>query len=478
MSTAPGPWDNPHNWGKWTKSFVFTTGLLLVMNSTVGSSLPSNSSTSILSSFPSVTSLQMVLPVSMYLVGFVFGPMLWGPLSEVLGRRTVLLSAFLLYAVFTMACALAPNFPALLVFRLVAGVGAAAAVAVVGGVYADIYPDTRERGWAIAWLMSITNLGPCLGPLISGYVSQISWRWSFWVGLMMAGATLPFALWLPETFAPVLQQRILKKLKGGVILDRENQNPAQGDMEDSQPRMSLSTLARPFHLLIHESIVMLTCLYLSFAYSIFYLYLQAYAVIFLGPSSIYKLSTQLTGLTFLPIGIGAILAGGIFCIWDVHLAAAQKKGKTWTQNDELRRLPLACAGGPLFVSSLFWLGWSCDPSVRWIVPAFSGLLFGIGFVLIFISMLNYLTDAYEIYAASAHSIASTCRSVFGTLLPLAGRKMYVALGVNWASSLLGFAGMVLAAVPFAFIVYGERIRAGSKFSRQIRERKIQGVVEV
>ena len=101
----------------------------------------------------------------------------------------------------------------------------------------------------------------------------------------------------------------------------------------------------------------------------------------------------------------------------------------------------------------------------------AGLPFGIGFVLIFMALLNYLTDAYELFAASAMAATSCCRSVFGALLPLAGAPMYNSLGVPWTSTLLGFLSLAMTIIPFAFIRYGDRIRANSKFCQELRERK-------
>ena len=101
----------------------------------------------------------------------------------------------------------------------------------------------------------------------------------------------------------------------------------------------------------------------------------------------------------------------------------------------------------------------------------SGLLFGCGYILIFIAMFNYLTDAYEQFAASALGVSSTTRSIFGAVLPFAAGPMYKNLGIHWASSLIGFVSLVSAIIPFVFIKYGERIREGSRFCRELKEKK-------
>lgn len=104
----------------------------------------------------------------------------------------------------------------------------------------------------------------------------------------------------------------------------------------------------------------------------------------------------------------------------------------------------------------------------------AGIPFGVGFMLIFMALLNYVTDAYEIFAASAMSATSCCRSIFGALLPIAARPMYSKMGIPWATSLLGFLSLAMSIIPFAFIRYGDRIRANSKFCRELKERKEQG----
>lgn len=101
----------------------------------------------------------------------------------------------------------------------------------------------------------------------------------------------------------------------------------------------------------------------------------------------------------------------------------------------------------------------------------SGIIFGIGYMLIFMAMINYLADAYETFAASAQSAASCCRSIFGAVLPLAAKPMFNNLGVHWACSLMAFLSLGLSIVPFVFIRYGDRIRANSQFCQYLQQLK-------
>lgn len=90
---------------------------------------------------------------------------------------------------------------------------------------------------------------------------------------------------------------------------------------------------------------------------------------------------------------------------------------------------------------------------------------------LFMALLNYLVDAYEVFAASAMAAASLSRSSFGAVLPFAAKPMYRALGVAWASSLLGFFSVALCIIPFVFVKWGGKLREKSKFCQYLARKK-------
>ncbi|KUI53330.1 Polyamine transporter 2 [Cytospora mali] len=348
-------------------------------------------------------------------------------------------------------------------------------IAIVAGIMADIYGEHRTRGRAMAIFMaaSLTQIfrttvfGPLLAPIISGFCSPtIGWRWAFWIGLIYAGASLIPLAFMPETYGPVLLLRRAQRVrreepKANVVAPHELE-------EMDLHQLVVRVLTRPIRMLFFELIVSATCMYVALCYSIFYMTFQAFSIIY---EDLYGLSPGVEGLTFLTIGAGALLALLVFFGWDAYLKKAQDEGRPWTKKEEYRRLPLACLGGPLFVVSLFWLGWTSREGVPFWVPMLSGIPFGMGFQLIFMALLNYLTDAYEIFAASANAASSCSRSIFATVLPFACTPMYGRLGIAGASSLLAGLSCLMCAIPFVFIWKGERIRAGSKFCIALQERK-------
>ncbi|EGD97397.1 membrane transporter [Trichophyton tonsurans CBS 112818] len=464
--------ENPINWSTNKKLFILFSGIMNVLNSTLGSSLPSGAISYIAREFNIRSAEQLTLPISLFLLGYVFGPIVCGPLSESYGRKPVVIVGFAAFMLFTLACALSQSWAALLAMRFFVGVSASAPIAVVGGVFADVYDEPRTRGRYMAFFMASTCAGPIVGPPVTGFISAVNWRWSFWVGLIFAGLTAPIVLLTPETYAPVLLQQRARKLRKETGDDKI---VSALDLEKKGIKETLTvTLTRPIRMIIFESIVLFTCLYLALVYAIFFMYFQTYPLIF---QKTYHMSPGIAGLMYLPIGAGVAAALGLFFCWDSYLNRAKLRNAPWAGVEEYRRLPLAVVGGPLFVISLFWLGWTASPNIHWSIPMLSGIPFGAGFLLIFIAMINYLSDAYETFSASAQSAASFARSILGTALPVAAGRMYSSLGISWGCSLLAFASLAMTAIPFAFIRYGDRIRAGSLFCQHLKQLKEQKLRE-
>ena len=75
-----------------------------------------------------------ILTISMFVVGYCIGPLVWGPLSEYVGRKPIFVGTFICYTGFQVGSALAPNTAAVLVFRFLGGTFAAAPLANSGYV--------------------------------------------------------------------------------------------------------------------------------------------------------------------------------------------------------------------------------------------------------------------------------------------------------------------------------------------------------
>lgn len=112
-----------------------------------------------------------------------------------------------------------------------------------------------------------------------------------------------------------------------------------------------------------------------------------------------------------------------------------------------------------------WFGWTgYTDKIHWIAPTLSGLATGFGLLAIFLQSLNYLVDAYLMFAASAIAANTFLRSLAGAGFPMFSQYMFAALGVNWAGTLLGCVALLLVPIPVCFLIFGERIRRRSAFA--------------
>ena len=142
----------------------------------------------------------------------------------------------------------------------------------------------------------------------------------------------------------------------------------------------------------------------------------------------------------------------------------------------IRVIAILAGTFPSFHIVMIWMlsqplkAWTAKPDIHWIVPALSGIPYGMGIDLTFTALTNYLTDAYDIYSASALASSVFSRNIAAALLlPLATYPMYDQLGVGWACSLLGFMCLALVPIPFVFIRYGPILRCKSAFCQRLKE---------
>lgn len=102
------------------------------------------------------------LGLSLFVLGFALGPLIWAPLSEVYGRKSIFVVSYTAYTAFSVSAACAPNITALLVLRFFASAFGSSSMTNVGGIIADMF-SKRERGLATGLFVTAPFLGPALG---------------------------------------------------------------------------------------------------------------------------------------------------------------------------------------------------------------------------------------------------------------------------------------------------------------------------
>ncbi|KAJ9141828.1 MFS general substrate transporter [Pleurostoma richardsiae] len=456
-----GP-DDPLHAMNWPIRKKLVTAAMLgytTMTSAFASSIFSSATSAVGSQFH-VSSEVGLLGVSFFVLGFAFGPTLWAPLSELRGRKLPIVVAMFGFSVFSIGVATGKDLQTVLICRFFAGFCGACPLAVVAAVFSDMF-NNATRGIAITLFSMAVFTGPLLGPFIGGFIttSYLGWRWTMYlVAIMGFFAFIVDLLFFDETYPPVILVSKAAELRRRTL--NWGIHAKQDEIEIDFRELIQKNFSRPLRLLFFEPIVTLLSIYMAFIYGLLYLFLTAYPFVFQG---IHHMTPGIAGLTFFGMIAGQFFAG-------VSVLAQQP----WYQRKLAAnngvpvpewRLPSVIAGGISFSCGIFWFGWSgYRADVHWIVPTLSGLLTGFGLMSIFLQALNYLVDAYLMFAASAIAGNTFLRSLCGAGFPLFSTYMFNGMGIEWASTLLGCVAAAMIPIPIVFYIYGPKIRAKSHFA--------------
>jgi len=186
------------------------------------------------------------------------------------------------------------------------------------------------------------------------------------------------------------------------------------------------SVARPTKMLLIEPVVIFFTLWVSFAWGIMFLFFASVGQTF---SPNYGFNTSQTGRVQLAIAVGALVSTLLNPFPDLFYLKSAKRNSERPENPiPEARLYTAVPGSLLFTAGLFWYGWTSKPQIHWIVPPAGIGCVGGGIYSIYVGVVNYLTDAYERYAAPALSAASLGRNGLGAFLPLASYSLSRSLG--------------------------------------------------
>jgi len=140
------------------------------------------------------------LTIASYLIGFAAGQVIWGPVSDRRGRRSVLLAALVLYAAATLVCAAAQSIDTLIAARLIQAIGGSGSIVLARAMVRDLYTGARA-GRELSLMGAISGFAPIAAPMIGGVLETgFGWRASFIVmAALGAVAIIVVARLLPET---------------------------------------------------------------------------------------------------------------------------------------------------------------------------------------------------------------------------------------------------------------------------------------
>ncbi|KIJ55217.1 hypothetical protein M422DRAFT_57770 [Sphaerobolus stellatus SS14] len=474
MPRHADPWEydsrNPRNWSTRAKWGMTAMVALYAFVTPLGSSMMAPGLPDIAVHYHIGNPTVLALTLSIYLLAFAVGPLLIGPLSEIYGRVPVLHISNIVFLVFSLACAFAPDTASLIIFRFLAGLGGGAPASIGGACIGDLFAPS-ERANA----MSIYTLGPLLG----GFISEtIGFRYIFIILAALAGASAAIGLpFLRETYAPVIQNtRMSQESKSmtGASSQAHSQRPIVRPTPltmamtvtgppsgPSKKEILLMNLTRPIMILTRSFVGLMMSLYMALLYGFLYLLFTTFPDLF---SQTYGWGPGISGLAYLGPGIG-LLASTSLGAWLMTKIYNRLTARNGGVSKPEFRIPSMAIGTVLVPVGLLWYGWSAQQRLHWSMPIIGSGVFAFGLMWVYIPVQLYLVDSFQ-YAASALAAAAVCRCLFAFCFPLFGEDLYQTLGIGWGNTLL--AGLViLIGVPFPPWVYykGEAMRAKSKLTR-------------
>ncbi|KAF8865556.1 MFS general substrate transporter [Acephala macrosclerotiorum] len=441
LVTWQGPDDpeNPQNWSSNRKLLVTSQICILNFAVYVGSAIYTPGEASIMKEF-GVGETAATLGLSLFVLGYGLGPMLFSPMSEMpqIGRSGIYFYTLLAFVLLQLPTGYAINMPMFLTFRFLTGFFGGPVLATGGATIADMYPPSKISYGICIW-GAFGILGPVLGPLVGGFAAQAKgWRWTIWELTWVCAVVLVVLFFLmPETNLDTILYRRARRLRKAT---KEGKLRSQSEIDAAEHtwRDHMVVLGRAFTLTFFEPVVFLLDLYTAPLYGVLYIWFESFPLVF---GDIYHFNTGEQGLAFLGIFVGGILTLPCYLLW-LRYSFLPKMSKPDFKPEMV--LPPSFFGAFALPVCLFMYAWTARESVHWIVPIAGSGFFTISIITLFNPMLNYLGMVYPMYSASVYAGNTLFRASFG------------------GNSLLGGLSILSIPIPFVLHRYGKRIRHASK----------------
>lgn len=455
--------ENPQNWSFGKKAIVLSQILIYTMSVYMGSAIYSPSIEGVMTRFGvSIGAASMGL--SMYVLAYGIGPLLFSPLSEIpiIGRNPPYMISYAIFVILLVPSALVDNFSGLIALRFLQGFFGSPCLATGGATLQDIYSIIKLPYVLSLWAFAAT-CGPALGPIISGFSVQAeNWRWSQWEMLWMNGPVfLSLFFFLPETSSANLLLRRAQRLRK---LTGNNNLKSQSEIDQAQLTardITIEALWRPFQLVLLDPSIAFTAIYTALIYGIFYSFFEAFPLVY---NVMYGFNLGEMGLTFLSVTVGVIISI-VWYWWYIFYRVEPDIRNNGLGEPERRLIPALVV--TFFVPiGLFIFGWTANPDIHWIVSCIGIVITTIGIFLIIQCIFLYLPMVYPQYAASLFAGNDFMRSSLAAGAIHFSYPMFHNLGVDKGITLLAGLTVGCSAGVYVLFFFGAKLRSRSRFAAQ------------
>lgn len=455
--------EHPLNWPNAKTTLVITEVMVLTCVTYMGSSIYTPGQEEIQEQF-GVGHVVGTLNLSMYVLGYGLGPLVFSPLSEFakIGRQHLYIITLFLFCMLQIGCALVQNIAGLVILRFITGVLCSPSLATGGASVGDIVRPEIVPVFIGLWGVGAIA-APVIGPLLgASMVVAKDWRWIFWLMVWMsAGVLILLFFFFPETSVENILYRRCQRIKKTRNDNRYYTLKERQESTLTRKDFLVTALYRPFQIILQDPIVMALDGYIALCYGTFYLFFEAFPIVFVG---VYHFTLIELGLAYMGFIVGCAFSYAVCLIFMIKVVARKFKSNTMTPEVFLILAMISSWCLPL---SLFLFGWAA--SVHWILPMLAEVFFVLCVFNLFQSTFAYLAFSYPKYLASVYAGNGVMRAGFACAFPLFGKAMYDNLAIRgypvaWGSSILGFFSIALAFIPFFLYKYGPYLRSKSKFT--------------
>lgn len=147
------------------------------------------------------------LTITGFLIGFAVAQLVWGPISDWLGRRKPLFIGMVLFIIGSAGCALSTTIDQIVFWRVFQALGACTGPMLARAMVRDLFARSRAAQM-LSTLTIVMAIAPIAGPLIGGQMIKVtSWHAIFWLLVVIGGLMFIALRWLPETLPPERRQQ-------------------------------------------------------------------------------------------------------------------------------------------------------------------------------------------------------------------------------------------------------------------------------
>ncbi|CAK97142.1 hypothetical protein CBS63078_8300 [Aspergillus niger] len=453
--------ENPHNWSSGKKLWVAMLLFVYTFSVYIGSSLYTASEPDVMRIY-GVGDEVAELGLTMYVLAYGLGPMLFSPLSEIpaVGRTLPYTVTYFLFVILCTPMALVNNIAGILILRFLLGFFGSPCLATAGASYGDFY-GAKEMPYVIALWGGGATLGPALGPLVAGFaVEKMGWRWSSWELLWLSAPTMVIMfLSMPETSSDNILLRRARRLRTqtGCIDIKSESEIRQSKM--SPRAITFNALIKPWEINALDPAVLFSTFYTALTYAIYYSFFESFPLVY---TDMYGFTLGERGLAFLAVLCGLCVAVGLLCAY-FYFIAPKQLGKLDPVPPEARIWPGLFATW-LIPIGLYIFAWTSSPSIHWIVSLVGIAISMCGVFIITQCMFIYLPFTYPRYAGSLFAANGFARSLLAGASILFSRLMFQGIKVSGGVTLLASLSVFCIVGMFLLYFFGARLRERSRFT--------------